>query len=438
GAALPDWLMFDAASGSFSGTPPQGFNGTLSVTVTASDGSLSASDAFALDITSVNGAPVAADDVAQSPAPITEDVMILIDTATLLANDSDVDGDTLTVTAISATSTHGAAVTLNTDGTINYDPTGADAVQALADGQSLTDTFTYTVSDGNGGESTATVSVVVHGRDEAPMIVGTAGDDYLDGSTGNDQIIGDAGDDRLYGDAGDDNLYGGDGDDDLWGDFGDDTLYGGDGDDWLSGGYGDDNLYGGDGRDYLSAGAHDDNLYGGDGNDDLWGDFGDDTLYGGDGDDYLYGDFGDDTLYGGDGDDDLWGGDGRDYLRGGEGDDWLSGGDGDDLLYGGDGRDYLSGGYGDDNLSGGDGDDTLWGGSGSDKFVFRDSFGNDTIRDFEDDIDLIRVGTSGVSYSDLTITTNGSNTEISVSGHGSITISNFNAANLTEDDFLFG
>ncbi|WP_298938653.1 Ig-like domain-containing protein, partial [uncultured Ruegeria sp.] len=38
------------------------------------------------------------------------------------------------------------------------------------EGQTLTDTFTYTVDDGNGGESTATVSVVVHGTNSAPVL----------------------------------------------------------------------------------------------------------------------------------------------------------------------------------------------------------------------------------------------------------------------------
>ncbi|WP_299752288.1 tandem-95 repeat protein [uncultured Tateyamaria sp.] len=170
GAALPDWLVFDAAAGSFSGTPPQDFHGTLSVQVTASDGSLSASDTFALEITPVNDAPVAADDVAQSSTPITEDVATPISTTTLLSNDSDVDGDALTVTSVSTTSTHGATLTLNTDGTISYDPTGADDVQALAEGQTLTDTFTYTVKDGDGSESTASVSVVVHGTNDAPVL----------------------------------------------------------------------------------------------------------------------------------------------------------------------------------------------------------------------------------------------------------------------------
>ncbi|WP_299085449.1 tandem-95 repeat protein [uncultured Ruegeria sp.] len=170
GAALPGWLLFDAASGSFSGTPPQDYTGQVSVKVTASDGSLSASGTFALEITPVNDAPVAADDVAQSSTPITEDVVTQIATATLLANDSDIDGDALTVTSVSALSAHGATLTLNTDGTISYDPTGVDDIRALAEGQTLTDTFTYTIDDGNGGESTASVSVVVHGTNAAPVL----------------------------------------------------------------------------------------------------------------------------------------------------------------------------------------------------------------------------------------------------------------------------
>ncbi len=43
GAALPAWLSFNAATRTFSGTPPQNFNGNIGLTVTASDGSLTAS-----------------------------------------------------------------------------------------------------------------------------------------------------------------------------------------------------------------------------------------------------------------------------------------------------------------------------------------------------------------------------------------------------------
>ena len=57
GDPLPSWLQFDAATRTFSGTPPQDFNGTFSLTVTASDGLLSASDTFDLIIDPVNDAP---------------------------------------------------------------------------------------------------------------------------------------------------------------------------------------------------------------------------------------------------------------------------------------------------------------------------------------------------------------------------------------------
>uniref|UniRef100_UPI003726B343 Ig-like domain-containing protein n=1 Tax=Yoonia sp. R2-816 TaxID=3342638 RepID=UPI003726B343 len=195
-------------------------NGQFVVTWMSSDGQQgdTSNTAIKARIFDANG-------VAQGYNLITEYDVSLIDTATLLANDSDIDGDALTITAVSATSTHGAALTLNTDGTISYDPTDADAVQ-VAIGQTLTDTFTYTVDDGNGGESTATVSLEVIGTNE--------------GGDGNDIIHGGDGDDTLYGRAGDDILYGGAGDDNLEGGDGNDILEGGNGNDRLDGGAGSD------------------------------------------------------------------------------------------------------------------------------------------------------------------------------------------------------
>ncbi|MFQ6551803.1 ExeM/NucH family extracellular endonuclease [Aestuariibius insulae] len=86
--------------------------------------------------------------------------------ADLLANDSDFDGDALSVTAVSATSEAGASVTL-VNGAVSYDP--GDLFDALGDGETATDTFTYTVSDGQGGTETATVTVTVTGVDDAPV-----------------------------------------------------------------------------------------------------------------------------------------------------------------------------------------------------------------------------------------------------------------------------
>ena len=71
GAALPSWLSFDAATRTFSGTPPQNFNGSIDLKVTASDGSLSTSDTFTLTVTPVNDAPVVAAPIADQR--VTED-----------------------------------------------------------------------------------------------------------------------------------------------------------------------------------------------------------------------------------------------------------------------------------------------------------------------------------------------------------------------------
>lgn len=62
GSELPTWLSFDGNTQTFSGTPPQDFNGDINLRVTASDGDLEVSEDFSLTINSVNDAPVAAND----------------------------------------------------------------------------------------------------------------------------------------------------------------------------------------------------------------------------------------------------------------------------------------------------------------------------------------------------------------------------------------
>jgi hypothetical protein len=71
-------------------------------------------------------------------------------TIAVLANDSDPDGDPLTVTG-TGPAAHGTTV-VNADGTIRYTP---------ASGFAGTDTFAYTISDGRGGTATATVTVTI-------------------------------------------------------------------------------------------------------------------------------------------------------------------------------------------------------------------------------------------------------------------------------------
>lgn len=94
-----------------------------------------------------------------------------------------------------------------------------------------------------------------------------AGDDTIEGGSGQDLIFGQGGDDSLSGDDGNDTLDGGVGDDTLEGGQGQDSLEGGAGDDILSGGTGDDRLFGGDGEDQLALGPDNDRAEGGFGSD---------------------------------------------------------------------------------------------------------------------------------------------------------------------------
>ena len=109
-----------------------------------------------------NNAPVANADNYSTD----EDTVLNVPAPGVLGNDTDADGDALTVSAFDATSVQGATVSVNPDGSFSYDPTGAAALQALNNGDSVNDTFNYTVSDGNGGTDTAVVTVAVAGLDE--------------------------------------------------------------------------------------------------------------------------------------------------------------------------------------------------------------------------------------------------------------------------------
>jgi Ca2+-binding RTX toxin-like protein len=261
--------------------------------------------------------------------------------------------------------------------------------------------------------------------------------DWLVGSFGDDHIQGLGGNDLLVGWEGDDLVQGGDGADLLSGWLGRDTLEGGSGNDFLWGsGWGgypleavvdnspvpsnlpgviaagfywaitstdlwnvqtgnvpepDGNFSsGGAGNDFIAAGWASDVAHGDAGNDEIWGMGGSDLLFGDADNDVLWGDgytsttswvwtddaeHGDDVLDGGSGDDQLVGQGRGDTLYGGIGNDRLYGDDdrsdrtavslhGSDLLDGGDGADELVGGGGADTLYGGADTDILSGDSG--------------------------------------------------------------------------
>ncbi|WP_435273850.1 calcium-binding protein [Psychrobium sp. nBUS_13] len=279
--------------------------------------------------------------------------------------------------------------------------------------------------------------------------------EVINGLNGNDYLVSWEGDDQIYGGDGDDVINGGDGND---------YLVGGEGRDYISGFYSeldggqddvliandidiltDDERMHGEGSselgDALSGDNGDDTLVGSKASDVLLGGAGKDIIYGAAGNDYIRGDgFGNffhvitdeetnekeysthwtvtedakfglifsplnldisplggdaDLIFAGGGNDIVWGNYGDDLLYGEEGDDELFGAEGNDILYGGVGNDVLYGDFswefgvdsslisGEDTLHGGVGDDILLGGAGNDNLY--GGAGDDLLVGDEDD-----------------------------------------------------
>jgi VCBS repeat-containing protein len=113
-----------------------------------------------------NTAPVAIDDAVTT----TENGTVVdID---VLANDTDIDGDGLSVLSVDNSGATGSAV-INVNGKIDYD--AGSGFDYLAAGETATDTFSYTVDDGNGGTDTTTVSVTINGENDAPIATDDSG-----------------------------------------------------------------------------------------------------------------------------------------------------------------------------------------------------------------------------------------------------------------------
>ncbi|WP_417783249.1 Ig-like domain-containing protein, partial [Terasakiella pusilla] len=129
----------------------------LSAAVTSTDGSDTATttQSVTVSLPDTNDAPVATDD----DLVATEDQAETFD---LIANDTDGDGDSLTITQIGGqdvavgdtVDVGNGTVTLNADGSINFMPDANFSGEV---------SFDYTVSDGNGGTDTGTASIDVEG-----------------------------------------------------------------------------------------------------------------------------------------------------------------------------------------------------------------------------------------------------------------------------------
>jgi VCBS repeat-containing protein len=422
----------------------------------------------------VNQPPVAVNDTVSTD----EDTVLIGDV--LIANpttpDSDPNNDTLTVTQVNGniadvgnqiSLASGALLTLNTDGSFDYNPNGQ--FESLGTETTATDSFTYTISDGNDETSSATVTVTINGVNDAPVAVndssttaqntavtiqtstllandtdvdspstslsitgvfgttnGTAvlnnngtpsnaADDFIvftptagfsgngsfnytlsDGSLTSSATVTVAVGSNINGTPGDDILNGGNGNDTLKGSAGNDTLDGGEGDDILDGGTGDDELIGGTGNDTYVIDSSNDSIIeeATAGTDTVrasvsWtlGDNLENLILTGSSAIEGTGNSLNNTITGNSASNTLFGVQGNDNLRGGTGDDVLDGGLGNDTLLGGSGNDTLIGSFG---------NDVLIGNAGADGFIFNSSNqGIDRITDFVAVDDTLYVSATG-------------------------------------------
>jgi VCBS repeat-containing protein len=97
------------------------------------------------------------------------------------------EGDTLSVNAVEGETGNvgtelelasGALLTLNADGSYTYDPN--NQFESLAGGETATDSFAYTLSDGNQGTATATVEITLDGINDAPEVENAIDDIQVD------------------------------------------------------------------------------------------------------------------------------------------------------------------------------------------------------------------------------------------------------------------
>ena len=335
---------------------------------------------------------------------------------------------------------------------------------------------------------------IVVGGGGGDVVIGGESRDIVRGGSGDDILSGGGKKDILRGDSGDDTIVGAQGNDVLLGDSGDDIIRGGGGRDHIQGGTGDDTLTGGRGADTFVFGQNS-------GNDTIT-DFtvGEDTIdlsllstavtfadltitdlddgsgvtvthsaLGGtitltgvtnsqlSADDFNLptGDTtsvddgegttietGSNVWEGTDAGDFMVDGEAGTRIDSGDGSDFVLAGEGDDTIDGGTGNDYLLGEEGADIIHGGEGNDRMFGGEGADAFVFKAGHGADTIYDFTNGEDVIRIDTNGLTgvtgYGDLTFTADGDDVVIGTGDAGGmIRLENVALTDLDESDFAF-
>jgi len=397
GSALPLWLVFDTASGTFSGLPPAGAAASLDIVLSASDGAGSGSTQFTLTVEAVT-----------PPTVITGTSR----------------GEVLN-------GTNGADIITGRGGPDELRGLGGNDVFAVFGKGSGFDMFfggsgNDTIS-GGAGDDIIRVAGSPRGISSIEAIDGGSGYDVLrfgsatPGGTGSEPPLGNvidlsgiqiSGIELIASGAGDDHVTGSNGNDRIAGGRGADTLHGGEGDDTfvVSGGAGYDIYQGGSGYDQIVGSASNDVIGLAQG---LGPSSGIEAI---------------DT------------GDGFDTLRLTAGNDVL---DLTNVIV--TGLEIINAGAGNDRITGSQGDDVFRGGAGNDVFVFQGQFGNDLIADFQrgtaavpvrDVIDLSGAGFESFADVIANSTNSTGGTLITAGTQGTLLLEGILVAQLKADDFV--
>ncbi|HCE2444146.1 TPA: tandem-95 repeat protein, partial [Vibrio parahaemolyticus] len=160
----------DIVDGKLVFTPAENFNGEATITYIVTDGDLTDEAKVSVTVTPVNDAPVAKDDIAttQEDTPVTIDV---------LPNDTDVDGDKLSIESASVPKEQGTVEVVN--GKLVFTP--AENFNGDAE-------ITYTVTDGELTDE-AKVTVTVNPVNDAPTIKVDAVESITEDAVSTDTVL---------------------------------------------------------------------------------------------------------------------------------------------------------------------------------------------------------------------------------------------------------
>jgi VCBS repeat-containing protein len=195
-SGLPTGLSIDATTGLITGSlaanaSQGGTGGVYSIVITATD-STGTTVSQSFNFTASNTAPTATPDTVgvTENTTFTANAVSGVINGAVLAGDTDANGDPLTVIGVrigvasSATDVGSANIgsvlvgtygilAMNADGSYSY---SADHADRLDVGATVTEIFSYAISDGKGGTAFATLTIILTGINDAPTAVGTLPD----------------------------------------------------------------------------------------------------------------------------------------------------------------------------------------------------------------------------------------------------------------------